>query len=297
MGAGGLIAAIGVGLGAAFLLSRREQQVTPAATTTNACDQVPAGYARDACNALKGVGGILKGIGDALGTGGFDWKAADAKNKSLNGAVEVGNPLPRKYCTGPRFVVEKDGRTSPGYAGDPAAHVKAPWGSQVAGSVLRFSNGCVPVKGAPGWEKCAPGTASMLGGNVGVWDTALAADVMTGHVGGAFSRPSGDPTTGYFTDEHCDGSPDPSTKQNFPIPVPTGHVGFFYRGKPFTCPPGTRPDFSVRHVGGAVTKPPCRARTGYQPGATSSTPSPTTAQEPAFTLAGMGALVDSVLKV
>lgn len=75
---------------------------------------------------------------------GFD--AKDAKNKQLNGAVEIElDELTRGLSVGVGA-----GNADRGGAGP-----------YLRGSVLRFASGCTPIEGTPGWTKCAPGTASM----------------------------------------------------------------------------------------------------------------------------------------
>lgn len=295
MGAGGVIAALAIGGGAAFLILRRQAQAAPTPTaptptSTNACDSLPAGYARDMCNAVKSVGGIIEGIGDALsGTStaekAAEWYAKDAKNRQLNGEVEIPLLSAVRWCSTLDRTDVSDGKPPPG------PHVNM-YANQVRGTVARFANGCVPFVGAPGWEKCASGTEGMGG-------SAINAPMsMTGRIPrrppGQFEgydrkyRP-GDRLSGYY---------DPTAQSNpkgvgeayiptcsFPIPIPPGHFGYFFRGKAFTCPVGKVPDFSTVQTG-PVVAPPCKG--GYVPAG--STPTVSDADR----LAGYGILLSQI---
>jgi hypothetical protein len=247
------VAGAGV-VGLALVLKARAQAATPNASV---CDKLPAGSTEQlACKALGGINKVLdalKNLGDPK------WAERDATNKALNGAVEIANGP--ASCNG--FTT---GTTS----------------VPLQGSVLRFANGCTPFPGTPGWSKCAPGTKGMLGGTsleprteggkyilgtparrkrgIGpaaswvdsvvfepIWSQFLTGQRnerrvldTTDHNHGKVYKVTGDPTTGVFRPDRgasCAG-----------VAPPAGGLGGTHKGKPFTCGPGTIPDFTGETV-------------------------------------------------
>lgn len=145
---GGIVAALAGLAGGAVLVAiarkRAAAQTGASGSSSTACDALPEEY-RQYCKAGLGFIGaagkaldIIEGLNSSVDEMQDEVARRDAKNRELNGAVAI-----------------------------PASH------AGLKGSALRYANGCVPYAGAPGWEKCKPGTQSMLGKDVwGTYDKA-----------------------------------------------------------------------------------------------------------------------------
>ena len=273
-----ILGAVGVG---GVVLFVRSRQKTTSDGNGGACDALCAaaasqGIPESACKeglmyrACKAAGGVLEWIE------GPDWAAMDAQNKALNGDVELElGPL--------------GGRTVNPITRNPALH----------GTVLRFKNGGVPFAGAPGWEKCAPGTQNMYEGG------GVTLDIATGKwtptvMSAAFSGATGDPTSvGPFTADRkltlppvvgggsvagqnklISTAPKTITEAPFPLPLAGAAQGYYWQGQPFVCDQGIDPN-ATDHRDGSAGRPVCV-------GAFASTP-----QGRAFGLQGQGHAISS----
>lgn len=249
MASGGLIAAlIGAGAGAAVVLLTRKSEAAPASSGGSICDKLPAGSTEQAaCKGIGGILGIVSGVANALAP---QWGRKDDENIAKNGARVHANA---GHC---------------GYS----MHVAGRQRPLIASGTLRHANGCVPYEGAPGWEKCAPGTHSM-------WDypsarvapgqvigkpgsdmtiTRTPSLMLTGkrveslsHADGKVRSVTGDPTTFVINPKNG------GTCGPFPLAIPAGGVGGYYKGHAFVCPAGTLPDLQ-NATDPSVTKPVCR---------------------------------------
>lgn len=280
MSTGGIIAALAIGGGAALILLRRQQAAQIQDAQGNPCDKLPAGTARDACNAARGIGGVFGALGKLLGGGDRleNVKKMQAHNDALNGAPDVVwknvcNPGPN-----PDVLVNKKGGINGFFDSMKGTHYFL-LGSPAKPQTIRYRNGCVPFEGAPGWEKCAPGTRSMQsprvvggtsdgaggvrahpGGNTVI---AYTDDVLRGSIRKVRNSPNdhdfiGDPTTGYSvvgSQTTC------GANGGFPLKVPAGGTAGWYRGRPWTCPAGTMPRF-IAHVTDAPYAPPACVKPG-----------------------------------
>jgi len=263
MGNEGLIAAaVGLSVGGFLLWRARRADVVveqppapqgsagsdPCALLTAAGPQALA-----ACKALQVAAKVGAAIVDALD--GPDWDKMDKENKAANGEVEL--PLDAGLKT---FSMCRN----------PAAGGEMHW-ALLNGSVLRFKNGCVPFEGAQGWALCAAGTKNMFrkcddlwhkmpetpihGGDwtlpldqkgehrmVDVWARAIGAMV------------PGDPTTyGPIRAGESDWRYTWSTGKRrpikFPLPIPTGKVGWYLGGRAIVCDEGVLPTRVRDHTG------------------------------------------------
>lgn len=144
---GGILAAVlGAAGAAAYVLWRKSEDAKgkpPSGAGADPCEGITNPYGYAVCKGAGIVNSFLDGLAN--------WdKAADAKNRELNGAVKV--PLAERL---------KKASICPGTtAGSPTR--PAIWGT-----VVEFENGCQPFDGAPGWSKCKPGTTSMVTANCG----------------------------------------------------------------------------------------------------------------------------------
>ena len=251
----------GVGLGL-LLLQRRAAAQTPPPSSGSSCDAVaaaaeklgvPAAAAKTACE--LGLGSTVEAL--VRWWKGKDSAAIDGTNKSLNGEVELelGGMARRTACV-------------PRSPSDPQFNRR-----YLRGTVLRFQNGCVPFEGAPGWEKCAPGTLSNHGEGGGCGDPR----VQRGHlqpdgswkitgasdgrgtpldVSQMFTGGLGDPTTvGPFTadGERTLSSDDDFKSFPFPLPIPAGSAGWYVAGRPIVCASTTEPSIVRNHVTGTIS--------------------------------------------
>lgn len=128
------------GLGLAYLLLRKAT-----AKPASPCDQL-TGDAKTACQVASGVIGGLTAIGDALVTSDKEWGQRDTENAALNGGVDV----KLESALRDRMWLQSGGN-------DPHTQSWQPWFAPTV-TALKFKNGCVPIKGSPGWLNCAPGT-------------------------------------------------------------------------------------------------------------------------------------------
>lgn len=265
MASGGLIAAL-VGAGGAValvVLARRSQAAAGAddgpgggAAGKSPCDYLKgvdeAAYA--SCLALQGGISVIGGIVDMLPSGpGDEFRAKDAKNRELNGKVKT--PLVQQV----RTCLD----TSNGHPAANGASSYVPlWGT-----VLEFENGCTPFEGSPGWSKCAPGTADMMVGESYINKNASNYDPVTRTVNWEMRGPSSHVMTG---DRYRDGDKlvvdaasgryiggaaggNCAAKTPFPLPIPEGGEGWFYKGRPFVVPAGAWPDFDILDESGLPT--------------------------------------------
>lgn len=224
MSAGGVALALVVGGGGiALLLRARAKQETPSKSACKAIAEktgIPAGACEAGLGLIGAIGELFKGR---------DWAADDKKNKDLNGAVKT-----------PLAKVLAGMSTNGGAVGASGAFLR--------GTVVEFENGCRPFKGAAGWEKCAAGTADMGSGEpvVFAWGEYLpgksARRVARANIG-----------TGNDKDPLTQGPLIPNQSKvwggtvmkasDFPMPIPSGQKGWFYKGRPMVC---DAPDNKVR---------------------------------------------------
>lgn len=256
---GGLIAAL-LGGGAALglvVLARRRVQPDPSGDkptgTTDPCEYLKGVHegAYVACKSLGGAAQVIAGVTQALD--GRDSAAIEANNRAKNGEPEL---MLGALSKGVRTVVSSTGQ-----------QVRR----ALRGETLRFKNGCVPFEGAPGWEKCAPGTKSNLAdGSTFTTISQHGVDgfasmvregkhqfhdygVISSNPPGwdrAFTGDQGDPfTQGPY---QADGTLGPDAagtgasvrwggdlggaSRPFPIPLAPGEVGYYCAGKPMKCP-------------------------------------------------------------
>lgn len=247
----------GLAAGAVVLLLRRKQQ-----QQNDLCSQLCG--TDETCKLACNLGtNALGWLADQLGNGKHAQENSaevgrrDAINKQLNGAVKVAlDPALTETFQGAEYA-------GPGSRG----------GVALQGDVLEFGNGCVPFAGAPGWEKCAPGTQSMWYGDT---CNAVGACDVPEQVPPAF--PDAATLLAYSGSEHVDhsklltgstapGSQDAATQgpfptlfqrlktiftkaflgaqapdfPPFPLTIPDGSLGWFVRGEPVVCPAGTAP--------------------------------------------------------
>lgn len=245
-------AAVGVG----FLWWRSRQAA--AETKPDPCAELEKlGVPRAACElGLPVVSEIVQGVialADEVSKTSADVARWDLENKALNGPVRYANE---------------------GIYAELSKTCDAPGNCYPAldGTVVEFENGCVPIKGAAGWEKCAPGTHGMLNypihqpmwwrpDGVGPSESWSGAQIRPMS---AAVRIEGEPAGSY--DPYTRGGYRAGTT-NFPIPIPEGHYGYFYKGRPFTCAEGSPP--ALRGPNGEVIRdqrtldpsyiPPCGA--------------------------------------
>lgn len=228
------------------------------------CDYLkgnPSAYA--SCLALQGGVEIIDGFIDMLPDGpGDEFRAKDAKNRELNGKVKVPLVQQVRSCLDTSY-------------GHPTSNGPATGFVPLWGTALEFENGCTPFKGSPGWSKCAPGTAHMMIGESYRSKDADNYDPVTRTVNWEMRGSSEHVMTG---DRYRDGDKlvvDPSSgkyfaaaaggncgvKTPFPLPIPEGGEGWFYKGRPFVVPAGAWPDFdnldesgmpTLRGLGGVI---------------------------------------------
>lgn len=193
-----IAAAVAVGVGGVYLLAqgRKEDEDDKGPLPCGAVKGVP--YAGKACE-------LANDLLAALGVENCDQR--QAKNVELNGALEHASPaMPRAVTPGSGTLA----RPIMGCTG------------------LRHANGCEPWPGAPGQDKCVPGTT------IGAVQSSRATPLSG--VPWSSSKVSGDPTT--FTDKELRGRSYLPAKP-FPLSVPAGHTAVWSRGKPYVCAPGT----------------------------------------------------------
>lgn len=228
-------AAIGVG----FLIYRSRQAAAgPAKPST--CESIAKLAGQDpaiVCGALGALGQIAGEVADALGKTSADVKRWDAKNKELNGEVDIPMDGFRKALANTCY--------------DASSGNCYPF---VDGTVLRFKNGCVPLSGSPDFAKCVAGTHRMdnylpwqawhfMPDSTNNGQTSYKPDAIRSMSGSV--RLEGEPnddrhpydafTRGGFKQGGLNHNP-------FPIPIPEGHLGYVYKGRPFTCPQGKPPN-------------------------------------------------------
>jgi hypothetical protein len=246
---------IGLATGGLALLYWRNKNAPPQLPSGDACDalcsaqSLATGITPELCRAglaykaCKAAGGALGAVKDAITT---DWARYDRENRELNGELET--PLP----------VGVQQRVTVNGTGVQGLH----------GSATKFKNGCVPFEGAPGWEKCAPGTHSMVssGGGLRTRRVNDIAATEPAELGRAFTRAGGDPLwQGPFTSDGLTPidfkSPTGQTlttsvPSKFDLPLAQGETGWIAEGVAFKCPAGTEPAWGVRdHRTGAPPAP------------------------------------------
>lgn len=238
---GGLLLGAGVA-GVALLVYRHLQQQKAATGTSDPCIA-----ARDLANAAQpGSGAAAYAACKALGAVITDWDARDRRNRELNGDVE----LPLALAAAAHTV-------SPTRGNAPA----------LRGTVARFKNGCAPFEGAPGWEKCAPGTESMaLSGQLQTRKLGAPNELEPTEWGHAFTADDGDPFTQgpYKSDgklsvkiQTPSGVAQVTVPDKFDLPLAAGETGWVSNGRAFKCAPGTSPAWSMRDHRDPAAVPPC----------------------------------------
>jgi len=146
------------GLGVLLLRQRLAAQTSSSCATIQQMGAsvgfyVPASVCGPIDAALEWVKDKLKG-----------WDAKDAENRQLNGGIEL--ELDPRLARG---AVALEVTPGSGGMGRPQGidHM-AKMVPQLKGKSLRMKNGCVPFRGAPGWERCAEGTHDMGPHRVGI---------------------------------------------------------------------------------------------------------------------------------
>lgn len=296
MGSDGIMGVVLVGLGAGALLAwLRNRAVLVPPPSTSACDALRSVDMRayNACVVASGAFDVLKAIlptdqlsADSAKKRHDDYVARDASNKSLNGAVDIPVTPAMTNCLGFQTHADSNGGVADVGIGDqPTFPVIAP----LQGTVLRFKNGCVPYAGAPGFEKCVPGTQDMFAGNGVITYDNNASDVPkfrfqavpstlgTGQLSGKAIKAdiTNDPNGQFGAWDRDDGMPvqtvvgDPSTgivkqrlpycaaatlQASFPLPIQAGGPFGYKAGVPWTCPAGTLPDFAAGSLPNAAVR-------------------------------------------
>lgn len=197
---------------------------------------------------IGGIAGTAAGPGDATANANAQRLTQIACNllgnadQIINGVSNVGFGISDRLADGLNTVLGRgdDGRCNAGSAqkkkneelNGPVtarAHEKMPSG-QIVGGVchkslnkrvdipLRHQNGCVPYQGAPGWEKCKPGTTSLTTDGA---NPARIRAIGSGRVGV-------DPFS--FKD-----SGERAFRDPFPEDVPAGGTAYWINGQPFVC--------------------------------------------------------------
>lgn len=180
-----------------------------------------------------------------------DWTELDKQNRELNGDIEI----PLTLALGARTFTTLAGNVP-----------------TMRGSAVRFVNGCVPFEGAPGWDKCRPGTHDMRiqnGKNVQTRKLGDPSSSSPARWERAFSRLEGDPfTQGPYTRDSKMLIKGPGgvtlkvAEPKFPLELGAGEVGWYAGGRPFKCAEGKTPAFNLHdHREGADGIPPCDAVT------------------------------------
>lgn len=264
MGAGGVIAALAVGGGAAYLLLRKKPEAIAPGAPTDRCASLqsinPTAYA-----ACKAAGALEQIFGAIANIGNTDWAKYDRENRALNGDADIPLTGGVQRCTG---------------------SIPFPAQFPLMGSVLRFKNGCMPHVGG---GACKPGTHMMRGGNGymmwgpgqftssggtlpngqpvspdGVqmwpqWDKVMTGFFQTlSDSAGRVHTIRYDPATGYFFPAFYGDSKAPCANE-FPLAIPGGGFGGYYRGLPFVAPPGSIVEWAELDPNTPVSAPRIRA--------------------------------------
>jgi len=249
-----IIGGAAVGVGFLYLRSKQAAKDTKPPSTCDGIsaigDKLGVPIPKGLC---EGLGGIVEGIGAAIGTTEAEVKRWDADNAVKNGAVTV--PI-SKLVRNMSYTNIGGTTVAAGGAGGLATRTPA-----LRGTALEFKNGCTPFEGSSGWSKCAPGTHDML-------VDAARSDlngypVMRGPrtnvktspayiMSGSKDTKKLDVTTGGPFKPGADGN-----SSSFPIPIPAGHLGWIYRGRAFTCPEPVDPDWTIRDHRAGVEVPVC----------------------------------------
>lgn len=208
IGAG--VAAGGVLLVRALLKRRTEEQGgDPCAAARDIAEKAMPGTGAAAYLACKALSGIHLGE--------KDWTADDEDNKRLNGEID----LPAK---GVQWLAMS------------SALAKTPY---LNGTVLRFKNGCVPIKGAPGWERCAQGTHNMTFSGDGYMWFAVGSDGervgIEADPSATFSGRVGDVTTGPVIAGLQGWQGAKEARDLFPLPLKPDEDGWWWKGRAFKC--------------------------------------------------------------
>lgn len=241
-----IVAGLAAGGVALYFYEKKKQQQQQSPSECKAiCKATLSGDEEKACElACDAAGYIPDPFHDSVGDRQAAITKGDQGNLQLNGDVELYLPEELQH---------------------PPALSQSGGVQTMDGSVLRFKKGCVPFKGAPGWEKCKPGTQSM-------WSSDTDVDQAYNH--GALPAFANDQLLSVWVDHHDTGSPlddatkaatlsgnanedhpDVTTQGPFPAgrtfgvtkntpgtKVPTGSEGWIVRGKPMICPQGQAPD-------------------------------------------------------
>jgi hypothetical protein len=242
-----------IGVGYLIFRSQKAKQETKPPGAKEACEAAAKelGVPTSVCEIGVPLVEDLVDWVDSWGDFGREYRAKDEENKKLNGAIKTPLVQAVKSCLDSSYSLNAN----------TGQLISSMWGT-----ALEFENGCTPFAGSPGWSKCAPGTNNMFYGKVkthfgsksppepftGRTDVDL--EGQSSDVGGGYryfgdGRINTDPTTGQFAPQGANGKCAPL----FPIPIPTGHRGFFVAGKPRTCPEGQVPD--VKRASGCIPIP------------------------------------------
>lgn len=140
--------AVGGGLIGGALLFRKAKESAPApSSSSNPCDRLPAGQARDLCNTLRAglpvLGAVVNAVEDAT-------QSRQAANVEKNGPIV--ESLDRTVWD---HVSLQVGASGDGQGGPRLLRPLIHGG-------IRHQNGCVPIPGHPDWAKCAPGTRHIV---------------------------------------------------------------------------------------------------------------------------------------
>ncbi len=152
-----IIGGIAVAAGAALVLRARQKAAAPGAGLCAGTLQ-PLGQALgfyippQTCGAIDVFAGKLTNF--------RNYDAKDAKNRELNGEIEI--PLgPEVKSMSTVLELALGAQTPSGLDSPSQAITQGKFVEPMKGSVLRFKSGCEPFTGAPGFAKCAKGTQDM----------------------------------------------------------------------------------------------------------------------------------------
>lgn len=220
--------------GAIFVAVRNERAKQPEAGLCESAQPIAAalGYyiPGQACGVINAAADVvLSGLAEQEA-------AADAKNRQLNGEIDVPLDAATKSIA-IRFIqpsVAGGGAGGSSLGSFGASVVKGKFGGRIErmlrGTVLRFKNGGVPFKGHPDFAKCVPGTIDMANASAGAEFHVLVTPgrvpspgELASHEAGKYMR-----NRARFEDMFTGLSSDPTTSKELGIVA----------GKKWPCPPG-----------------------------------------------------------
>jgi hypothetical protein len=246
-----LIAGLAVAGGVGFLIYRARK----AAATQKSCDEIcktaKDAYSYGGCMATCVASdlGVFGAIGSLFNTGRPNAQvlADDAKhNDDLNGPIKTKNT---KLVT--TTVTELDDKGFPVDGGvitdDQRSSGKSPRAASVpyglGGHAIEYQNGCVPFWGAPGYEKCAPGTVDMFGAEHRLSGESVDMTEVWRYVATRAANPKPAKNTNKVVEQadyHAirsgsfdPAAPDPTTQG--PIANGDGSYTWLVAGEPLTC--------------------------------------------------------------